>query len=422
VITDEVRRVAKAQGIPLPPQDGSVAAPSDPLQSESDFMADGVGRMLNAVLLHALKGNSRKAIDAPWMASVIAAGASPKLVSLMAPFTSRIKSDSARLDAAVSALGFFTQSLAGTGASLPTSKPSKASKTTKAPRPVYPASKRDDAASGFTARARTQGTCVECESQVPRLKWCSGCYLAGYCGAKCQKSAWGRHKKHCLPYTKWAAFVKHVMAVQTEPFLAGPWAGQLPSDVWTHSSQPTVPIYSRRQLSLQEYIMMLAVTEMRFSTAEERQAATDGADGVSQHGVVTWIRAGVVAAVHAHGPKLRICDRAICSHCCVVWRQTTDARVCQMCNASVAMVGLGQPIGPPTTQLWLRRVVPDPQTGEPRLHLAEIETCSEKCKKTLLTAIGRDPSISKNDCIDSVDALVKEPSKSSNIPVTIQFD
>ena len=60
------------------------------------------------------------------------------------------------------------------------------------------------------------------------------------------------------------------MAVQTEPFRAGPFAGRMPSDV--HASMPdsSIPVYSKRQISLQEYIMMLSVTEKRFSTATLR--------------------------------------------------------------------------------------------------------------------------------------------------------
>ena len=42
--------------------------------------------------------------------------------------------------------------------------------------------------------------------------------------------------------------------------------------------------------------MMLCVTEKEFSSAEERRAATSDVDGVSEFGVVTWVRAGVVAA------------------------------------------------------------------------------------------------------------------------------
>ena len=46
-----------------------------------------------------------------------------------------------------------------------------------------------------------------------------------------------------LPAFKWESFVKHVMAVQTEPFRAETWAGRMPADVYaesgTHPSQST---------------------------------------------------------------------------------------------------------------------------------------------------------------------------------------
>ena len=129
----------------------------------------------------------------------------------------------------------------------------------------------------------------------------------------------------------------------------------------------------------------------------------DSIDGVSEFGVVTWMRAGVVAAQYTHGPKLRLCDRAVCDDCCVVWRMTMSARICRICAKPVAaFTGVGEPIGTPTTMMWERRVRPDLQTGEPRLHLHEFETCSAKCKNAILAHLGQHPMISKNDFIDAV--------------------
>lgn len=422
--TPEMYAMAGLHGFVMPSsRDYPIAAPHEPLENDNDYMADGVGRMLNAVLVRAMRRNPDKPIDAPWMAPVLAAGASRKLVDLMAPFASKVTPDMARRDQAVHALLFFSQCSAGTGAANPTSKPDKAA--------TVPRAKTDgsDDGSGFTARAKTQGSCFECKAQVPRLKWCAGCHMTGYCSAKCQKAAWANHKKLCLPYTKWEAFVKHVMAVQKEPFLTGPWAGKMPADV---QMDPNTPTYSKRQLSLQEYIMMLAVSEKRFSTSADRRAATDGADGVSMYGVVTWMRAGVVAAVYAHGPSLKLCDHAMCDHCCVVWRQTLDARVCQMCEKPVAnlsflsgVTSVGPvghcTVGPPTTPVWLRKVQPDARSGEPRLHLSELETCSEKCKKALLAVLAKAPTISSNDFIDSSDALVKKRDADAEIPMSVEF-
>ena len=386
-------------------------------------MADGVGRMLNAVLLHAEKRYPSKPIDAPWMASVLAAGAPAKLVDLMAPFASELEKAKANKkfadDVAMRALAFFSQWAGGTGAVQPTSRPHKA-----APRASRASGGGDDGIS-FDGRVRVQGTCAECGANVQWLKWCSGCHLVGYCDGDCQRAAWKKHKKLCLPHFKWESFVKHVMAVQTEPFLAGPWAGRMPAEVYAESRRECgrdVPVYSKRQLSLQEYIMMLSAAEKGFSSAPERLEATDGADGVSEHGAVTWVRAGVVAATYAHGPKLRLCDRASCEKCLIVWRQTLDARICQVCDKPLASFrGLGVPIVGPTTPVWMRSVHPDPQDGEPRLHFAELETCSDACKRTVLASFAQNAQLSRNDFIDSVDALTTEGGASSGA-VSVDFD
>ena len=202
------------------------------------------------------------------------------------------------------------------------------------------------------------------------------------------------------------------MAVQTEPFRAGPWAGRMPADVYAESGDPSIPVYSKRQTSLREYIMMLSAAEQRCFTCDaDRQAATDSADGVSAHGAVTWVRAGVVAATYAHGPKLRLCDNSMCETCLIVWRQTMDARICQVCEKPmVAFRGLGQPLtSSDTTPVWLRSVHADPRNGEPRLHFSELETCSDRCKQIVLSNFAKRGDLSRNDFIDSADALRKEP-------------
>ena len=230
------------------------------------------------------------------------------------------------------------------------------------------------------------------------------------CSVDCQKAAWKAHKKCCLPYTKWESFVKHVMAVQTEPFRAGPWAGRMPADVYAESRDPAIPVYSKRQTSLREYIMMLSAAEKRFICDADRQAATDSANGVSVHGAVTWVRAGAVAATYAHGPKLRLCDNSMCESCLIVWRQTMEARVCQVCDKPMcAFRGLGQSLeASDTTPVWMRSVHADPRDGEPRLHFAELETCSDRCKQAILTNFAQRGELSRNDFIDSADALAKE--------------
>ena len=417
---EETLRKMRESGMPIPPGYEAaakrlpIAAPKDSLERKSDYMADGVARMLYSVLFKAK--NHPKPLDAPWMASVVASGAPAKLVDLYAPFADLMSDPKHASDPALVAIKFWTTCAgSGTGAAQATSQPLKAA---KAPQPSGDV---NSDGRGFDARAQLLGTCAECGANVRSLKWCAGCHIVGYCGAECQKAGWNAHKKLCLPHTKWAAFVKHVMAVQTEPFLAGPFAGRLPAEVFARGDG--TPVYSKRQLSLQEYVMMLSSSEKKFSSASERQAATEGADGVSQHGAVTWVRAGVVAATYTHGPKLRLCDRPNCDSCLIAWRQTHEARLCQVCGKQLMEFrGIGQPMGPATTPVWLRKVHPDPQNAEPRLHFAELETCSERCKRTILENFGQRGDVSRNDFIDSADALAKSPTGDRAHFVTVEHD
>ena len=149
-----------------------LAAPQEPLEQKSDYMADGVARMLYAVWLRAKEWHAAKPIDALWMASVLAAGASAKLTDLMAPFASKIDDPKYARDPAVIALRFWSACGAGTGASQPISQPLKAA---KAPRVGNNADSHD----AFVGRAQNQGSCAECEAKVPRLKWCNGCHMTG---------------------------------------------------------------------------------------------------------------------------------------------------------------------------------------------------------------------------------------------------
>lgn len=103
--TSEEVQELRGRGIPALSL-GSAASPSEPLESKSDCMADGVGRMLNAVLQRACERHASKPIDAPWMASVLAAGASAKLTDLMAPFASKTGDPQYEKDPAVQALQF----------------------------------------------------------------------------------------------------------------------------------------------------------------------------------------------------------------------------------------------------------------------------------------------------------------------------
>ena len=95
----------------------------------------------------------------------------------------------------------------------------------------------------------------------------------------------------------------------------------------------------------------------------------------------------------------------------IVWRQTMDARICQVCEKPmVAFRGLGQPLtSSDTTPVWLRSVHADPRNGEPRLHFSELETCSDRCKQIVLSNFAKRGDLSRNDFIDSADALRKEP-------------
>jgi CO/xanthine dehydrogenase Mo-binding subunit len=66
------------------------------------------------------------------------------------------------------------------------------------------------------------------------------------------------------------AFVTAVMAKQTEPFLNGIFAGQMPADVYrcmqqarpaAFAGQAVMPVLSKRQLALDTYMQMLGAYE-----------------------------------------------------------------------------------------------------------------------------------------------------------------
>ena len=94
----------------------------------------------------------------------------------------------------------------------------------------------------------------------------------------------------------------------------------------------------------------------------------------------------------------------------IVWRQTMEARICQVCDKPMcAFRGLGQSLeASDTTPVWMRSVHADHRDGEPRLHFAELETCSDRCKQAVLTNFAQRGELSRNDFIDSADALAKE--------------
>lgn len=53
---------------------------------------------------------------------------------------------------------------------------------------------------GRKAEGVISDTCVACKGHAPpgeMLRACSGCRTANYCGRKCQKKDWQRHKKEC---------------------------------------------------------------------------------------------------------------------------------------------------------------------------------------------------------------------------------
>eukprot|EP00966_Prymnesium_polylepis_P166475 3848604-Prymnesium_polylepis.1 len=197
----------------------------------SDDLADGVGRLLGAVIEYSIIRYPSKPIDAPWMASVVAAGAAMKLKELMVPFR-KPSCETAEFQAntyAWKALDFFTTvASTGTGASGSTS--SRPASATKVRVP-----KADDARGlrGFSGKAKAQAECATCRQQQP-LTWCSACGLVGYCSKECQRAGWKAHKPYCRLFTDRECFVRHVMAVQTEPFAAGPWRGRMPTEVMEH--------------------------------------------------------------------------------------------------------------------------------------------------------------------------------------------
>ena len=365
-------------------------------QEVVDEMADGIGRMLGAVMEQACH-RYPKPIDAPWMPTVVAAGAAPKLKSLMVAALEAAKSKKMESTYALRALDFFTSlTSGGTGASAASSFPRDATKVKTAQ------TGRTKGLSGFSAKAKAKGECASCGC-ISKLSWCAGCGLVGYCGKECQKRAWSGHKGYCKIFTDRDCFVEHAMAVQTEPFRAGPWRGRMPAEVRA-SLGDGLPVYSKRQLSLTEYVAMLSSTEKAILDGHDKAVATrDDASGVSQYGFVTWARAGVVAATHTHGAKLRLCSDSMCTTCCVVWRQTEEARFCQVCEPDRPLASI--PMARLPSRIYIRKVSPDPSSGEPRLHMAELETCSEKCKAQMLKGLSNNAGLSSNDMIDSADVV-----------------
>ena len=364
-------------------------------QTVIDEMADGIGRMLGAVM--DLSCRYPKPIDAPWMPSVVAAGAAPKLKSLMAAALEAPKSTYFKSSYAWRALDFFTTlASGGTGASTASSCPNYATKVKTAQ------TDRTKGLSGFNGKTKAKGECARCGC-ISKLSWCAGCGLVGYCSKECQKRAWGGHKSYCKIFTDMDCFVAHTMAIQTEPFSAGPWRGRMPAEVRATLGDG-LPVYSKRQLSLTEYVAMLSSTEKAVLDGHNEAVVTrDDASGVSQYGFVTWARAGVVAATHTHGAKLRLCSNSMCTSCCVVWRQTEEARLCQVCEPDRPLASISLARLP--SRIYMRTVSPDPSNGEPRLHMAELETCSERCKAELLIGLSKNASLSSNDIIDSAEVV-----------------
>ena len=50
--------------------------------------------------------------------------------------------------------------------------------------------------------AFVEGRCAECGDKPEKVQLCGRCRTAKYCGSKCQKSAWYRHKGVCVPLRK----------------------------------------------------------------------------------------------------------------------------------------------------------------------------------------------------------------------------
>jgi hypothetical protein len=68
--------------------------------------------------------------------------------------------------------------------------------------------------------------------------------------------------RYCKLFTDSEAFRKHAYTVvMTEPFMAGPWAGKLPSEV--AEMMPELSCYSSRQFSLRDYVALLSSEEQK---------------------------------------------------------------------------------------------------------------------------------------------------------------
>ena len=116
----------------------------------------------------------------------------------------------------------------------------------------------------------------------------------------------------------------------------------------------------------------------------------------SPHAFLTWIRSGLMAAKHAHGPGVCLCSNSICEVCLVIWRQTPETRVCHICDNGVGFFVCDRP-----AVIYARAVRPDPGSSEPRLHHQEYETCSGACKRQMIAQMKLWQGLSSNDVIDS---------------------
>lgn len=122
-------------------------------------------------------------------------------------------------------------------------------------------------------------------------------------------------------------------------------------------------------------------------------------EGVSCYGFVTWARAGIVAATYTHGRKVQLCTVAQCEHCCITWRQKPEARTCDACSKPLVVTESDEPVQSKPPPVWCRSVHPDLETGEPRLHIDEYESCSAACKDELLKSLPR--TYKTNDIVDA---------------------
>ena len=72
----------------------------------------------------------------------------------------------------------------------------------------------------------------------------------------CQRAAWRQgHKSACLPHVKQAAFVEHICATHLDKFESGPFMGL---GVREATEAIGTPMWSKRQFSLRDYVMMLS--------------------------------------------------------------------------------------------------------------------------------------------------------------------